>query len=318
MRNILTTVLAAIVALAAAPQAMAQASSRAWVSGHGTDAAGCGSPAAPCRSLQYAHDQIIAGGGEIDVLDPAGYGALHITKSVSIVNDGVGTAGVQSASGGAITIDAGPSGQVYLRGLNIDGIDFAGANGIVFNSGASLIISACVVRHFNTNGIVLQPASGASNIVVTGTMVANNSAIGLYFIPPKDAAPTISLAIAHLTATDNGEAGVAIDNSQATGATTVAMSAIDVFHNPTYGVAINAEAAGTSVSIDESHISLNGLYGLFRGGQAIVHLSRSVIDQNQTGILDALVGQAIFSTRDNRVAGNTTFDAPAMQTEAVH
>ena len=79
---------------------------RAWVSGHGIDTAACGAPTSPCRSLQYVHDNIIAAGGEIDVLDPAGYGSVTITKSLSIVNDGVGTAGVQATAGDAIAINA--------------------------------------------------------------------------------------------------------------------------------------------------------------------------------------------------------------------
>src|SRR5471032_289873 len=123
------------------------ASSRIWVSGHGVDQAGCGAPTAPCRSLQYAHDHIVAG-GEIDILDPAGYGSVTISKSISIVNDGVGTAGVQASSGAAITISAGPNDNVYLRGLNIDGVLEAGFTGVQFNSGASLTVIDCVVQHF--------------------------------------------------------------------------------------------------------------------------------------------------------------------------
>ena len=77
----------------AAPAAEASGVARAWVSGKGTDVSGCGAPTHPCRSLQYVHDNIIEAGGEIDVLDAAGYGAITITKSISIVNDGVGVAG---------------------------------------------------------------------------------------------------------------------------------------------------------------------------------------------------------------------------------
>src|SRR5471032_1909466 len=113
------------------------ASNRVWVSGHGVDQPGCGAPTAPCRSLQFAHDTVAAG-GEIDILDPAGYGAITITKAISIVNDGVGTAGVQASSGAAITINAGPSDSVYLRGLNIDGLQESATNGVQFNSGAAL------------------------------------------------------------------------------------------------------------------------------------------------------------------------------------
>src|SRR5471032_1756282 len=128
----------AVIAMAlAAGTAAHAAATRVWVSGHGVDTAGCGAPTAPCRSLQYAHDHAVGAGGEIDILDPAGYGAITITKAISIVNDGVGTAGVQATSGTAITINAAAGDDIYLRGLNVDGVHASGTYGVVFNSGAS-------------------------------------------------------------------------------------------------------------------------------------------------------------------------------------
>jgi hypothetical protein len=104
--------------LSAAP---AQAGpNRTWVSGRGTDAGGC-PVTAPCRTFAFALTQT-AVGGEIDVLDPAGYGPVTITKSISIVNDGVGVAAIGVESGNAITINAGAHDSVHLRGDNdIDG-----------------------------------------------------------------------------------------------------------------------------------------------------------------------------------------------------
>src|SRR5205807_2438491 len=98
-----------------------------WVSVHGADAAGCGAPTNPCRTFQYVHDNTVAPGGEIDVLDAGGYGAIVITKSISIVNDGVGTVGVQQPIAGedAIVIQASASDTVYLRGLNVEGLGVA-------------------------------------------------------------------------------------------------------------------------------------------------------------------------------------------------
>src|SRR5450631_4083490 len=119
--------------------ANAQVAPRAWVSGHGVDAAGCGAPTNPCRSFQYTHDHIVAAGGEIDILDPAGYGAITITKAISIVNEGVGEAGVQATAGNAIAINAGATDSVYLKGLNIDGQGTA-LHGVVVNSVGSLTI----------------------------------------------------------------------------------------------------------------------------------------------------------------------------------
>jgi hypothetical protein len=85
----------------------------------GTDSGAC-TRAAPCRTFALALTQTAAG-GEIDVLDPAGYGAVTINKSISIVNDGVGVAAIGASSGNAITITAGASDSVHLRGLTIEG-----------------------------------------------------------------------------------------------------------------------------------------------------------------------------------------------------
>jgi hypothetical protein len=98
----------------------AHAANQTWVSGKGTDAGGC-PVTAPCRTFAFALTQT-AVGGEIDVLDPAGYGPVTITKSISIVNDGVGVAAIGVESGNAITINAGAHDSVHLRGDNdIDG-----------------------------------------------------------------------------------------------------------------------------------------------------------------------------------------------------
>ncbi len=97
---------------------------RTWVSGKGTDSGAC-TRAAPCQTFAFALTQTAAG-GEIDVLDPAGYGTVTITKAISIVNDGVGVAAIGTASGNGITINAGASDSVHLRGLTIEGIGSRG------------------------------------------------------------------------------------------------------------------------------------------------------------------------------------------------
>src|SRR5262245_56536857 len=80
----------------------AQAQSRVFVAAQGLDSNPC-TFAQPCRSFQKAHDTVVAG-GEIDVLDPAGYGAVLITKAISI--QGHGFAGLAVPSGDGITVNA--------------------------------------------------------------------------------------------------------------------------------------------------------------------------------------------------------------------
>src|SRR5262245_11327588 len=101
---------------------------RSFISANGSDANPC-TPPLPCRTLQAAHNNTTAG-GEINMLDPAGYGTVNITKAISIVNDGVGSAGILvPASGTGITINAGATDKINLRGLIIEGAGI-GATGI--------------------------------------------------------------------------------------------------------------------------------------------------------------------------------------------
>src|SRR5947199_4073101 len=101
--------------------AHAQLSRTAVSAARGNDANNC-DVATPCRSFQRAHDQTNSD-GEVTVLDPGGYGALTITKSISIVNDGVGEASILvSGDSTGITINAGAAAYINLRGITIQGI----------------------------------------------------------------------------------------------------------------------------------------------------------------------------------------------------
>src|SRR5947209_5706519 len=103
--------------LAAAP-AHAQAT-RTWVSGVGDDANPC-SRTAPCKTFAGAISKTAAG-GEINVLDPGGFGAVTITKSITIRSDHV-EAGVLVSGTNAIIVSAGPNDRIVLEGLDIEGL----------------------------------------------------------------------------------------------------------------------------------------------------------------------------------------------------
>src|SRR5262245_13737845 len=96
---------------------LAQAQTRLFVAAQGLDSNPC-TFAQPCRTFQHAHD-VMASGGEIDVLDPAGYGAVIITKAISI--QGHGFAGISTTfNAQAIRIDATAQDIVNLNGLLLD------------------------------------------------------------------------------------------------------------------------------------------------------------------------------------------------------
>jgi hypothetical protein len=162
---------------------------RTFVSGTGTDSGTC-ARAAPRRTFAFALTQTAAG-GEIGVLDPAGYDPVTITKAISIVNGG-GLAAIGASSGNAITINAGASDSVHLRGLTIDGFG-APATGILFNTGGNLTIANCVVRGFT---------STSSSFSVSNTIASNNSGgVGIFITPTGSAAVTGVLS--EVTANNN-------------------------------------------------------------------------------------------------------------------
>ena len=154
MRHIAFTGTALVVA-AVLSSAPAQAlNTRSFVSAQsGSDSNTC-TRLSPCRTFAYAITQTSAG-GEINTLDPGGYGPVTITQAISIVS-GLGEAGVLVPSGGTgITINAGPTDVVNLRGLIIEGAG-VGQDGIDFNTGGALTIENCVVRNLTGNGHLLR------------------------------------------------------------------------------------------------------------------------------------------------------------------
>src|SRR5215831_13328873 len=120
--------LSAATLVATLASSSAYAANRTFVSGTGDDTNPC-SLGAPCRSFAGAIVQTSAG-GEIAVLDTAGYGAVTITKAVSIVNEEGVEAGITVTSGDGITINAGASDVINLRGLTLVGA--GGGSGITF------------------------------------------------------------------------------------------------------------------------------------------------------------------------------------------
>ena len=117
-RNLLVIAATAVAGICFASAAQAQAS-RTWVSGTGLDTNPC-SRTQPCLTFAGAFANTLAG-GEINVLDPGGYGNLTINKSISIYNDGAGEAGIVVSGVNAIVINAGATDVVNLRGLTLNG-----------------------------------------------------------------------------------------------------------------------------------------------------------------------------------------------------
>lgn len=151
--------------------------SRTWVSGVGDDANPC-SRTAPCKTFAGAISKTAAG-GEIDALDPAGYGAVTIIKAITIDGGGGQVASVLVSGTNGIVVQAGPSDVVILRNLRINGIG-TGINGIRFLSGKDLNVEDCYIFGFTTNGldIALNQATQAT-VHVFHSVFKQNGGVGI-------------------------------------------------------------------------------------------------------------------------------------------
>lgn len=167
-----------VLTLGVSSLANAQAT-RTWVSGVGDDANPC-SRTAPCKTFAGAISKT-ATTGEISVLDPGGFGAINITKSITINGDGT-LAGILASLVNGVIVNAG-TGVVYLRNITINGAG-NGLNGIRYLAAKELHVENCAIYGFgntgagNGNGIIA--ALGASgNLFVRNTTIFNCAVAGI-------------------------------------------------------------------------------------------------------------------------------------------
>ena len=150
--------------------AQAQAT-RTWVSGVGDDANPC-SRTAPCKTFAGAISKT-ATCGEISVLDPGGFGAVTITKAITINGDGT-LAGILAAGTNGIIINATSTSDVILRSLSINGA-CSGLDGIRFLAGRHVRVENCTIYDFTDDGIdvVYNLAGGVGQLTVQNTSISN-------------------------------------------------------------------------------------------------------------------------------------------------
>lgn len=159
-------------ALAAAAGGARAATQRTFVASNGVDTAACSLPA-PCRTFAAAIANTLPG-GEVIVLDSAGYGGATITQSVSIIAPAGIYAGISVFTGDGITI-ATPGLNVVLRGLAINGL--GGQNGIAFLQGASLVVDRCQVSSMADNGIAIFAPGSRTSISDSEITAAANTGV---------------------------------------------------------------------------------------------------------------------------------------------
>ncbi|MHB8446653.1 MAG: right-handed parallel beta-helix repeat-containing protein [Rudaea sp.] len=281
---------AGLLILFATSTAFAQAT-RTWVSGVGDDANPC-SRTAPCKTFAGAISKT-APGGTIDALDPGGFGALTITKAITL--EAVGSVASVLVSGtNGIVVAAQPTDQVIIRGLTIEGLG-TGINGINFVSGGQLVIERCVIQAFTSSGINLATPT-ASQLVVTDTTIDKTSSSGpAVYVQATGSAPSVTLD--RVRVVGNGGYGVLVKN----GIVAIRHSTLNQNY---YGVRAISSLATAQVTLDDSIVSGNTGVGVSAvGSTASVVISRSTITGNGSG-----VSGSVTSFGDNRIFNNNGND----------
>jgi hypothetical protein len=253
--------------------AQAQAT-RTWVSGVGDDVNPC-SRTAPCKTFAGAISKT-ATGGEIDALDPAGFGGVTATKSITIDGgDGSGFGGILASSTFGVQVN-GAGAVVTLRRLSINGgpPNLPGTFGIRFIQGNRLRVENCKIFNFAAvgSGVGIEVALGtAGTVYVTDSTIYNNNR-GMR------------------VTTTSGAVVVVVENSF-------------IGHNGTEGVKLDSnaflEARNSQFSFNATGVSLTG--GATSGAD-LIHCE--VISNTGTGLAAGTSGFTRIG--DSSFIGNAT------------
>jgi hypothetical protein len=163
-------VLAAFLAITLNVTPASAQATRTWVSGTGDDANPC-SRTAPCKTFAGAISKTAAA-GEINVIDPGGFGAVTITKAITIRSDHV-EAGVLVSGTNGIVVAAGAADHVVLYGLDIEGVNL-GLNGVQITSGGTIQIINCTIHQFTGSGVNVVSSTAGTRVTIKDTIITKN------------------------------------------------------------------------------------------------------------------------------------------------
>ena len=302
-RLVLNVLTIALLTLGAASLAHAQAT-RTWVSGVGDDVNPC-SRTAPCKTFAGAISRTFIN-GEIDVLDPGGYGTLTITKSITI-DGGTGSGWASVLASGApagFTINITPNvndplAQVIVRHVAFNGTGASGAigtrtgiRGINYIQGQSLIVEDCQIENFTTNGIDV-------NLTNNGILKVTNTSIESIGVDGIHLATTAGQVLATIEncriqdcASDGIEAGTHVR---------AAIRGSVITNNASTG--IRTSSTDAILNIDDILVSYSGT-GLQASAGSTMNVSDSIIAQCATGV--NANGGTMASFQGNSLISNTS------------
>lgn len=250
-------VLLAATAFTASAHAVGGAT-RTWVSGVGDDADAC-SRTAPCRTFAGAMARTTEN-GEIDALDSGGFGAVTITKGITIDGTGV-IGGILNGGSTGIVINAGPEDAVVLRGLSIDGAGpitgppasgcvFSGLTGISVRSAGSVRIESTLIADQQQAGIAVIPSAASPSVLLDGVTVTNGCGTGVDVAPTATGTAKLLVRNATISNTTTGLRVGAGGHAWLTGSS--------IFGNDT---GLLADGGGIIDALDQNQIVGNGTNG---------------------------------------------------------
>jgi parallel beta helix pectate lyase-like protein len=294
MRLMLNTLAVFGVCLLCSSLAQAQAT-RTWVSGVGDDVNPC-SRTAPCKTFAGAISKTAAG-GEISALDPGGFGAVTITKSITINGDGT-LAGILASLVNGIIVNAGAADKVIIRNVSLQGAG-NGINGIRFLAGGQLSVENCTIIGFTGFGIEVNKTASA-NVYVKDTNITK-VATGISF---TTSGGNIVAHLDNVRIEGNGNGVLVATNSFAN------ITRSSIFQNATNGIQVSA--AGSVANVESTVVSHNGTGLNASVSSANIRISNVTVFNNGTGI-NAAGGSTVLGFFNNRIAGNGTNGAPTAQ-----
>ena len=296
-----------LVLLTVSVAARAQAT-RTWVSGVGDDANPC-SRTAPCKTFAGAISKT-ATGGEINVLDPGGFGGVTITKSITISSDRF-EAGVLVSGTNAIIVNAPITANVVLRGLDIEGLG-TGLAGIKVLAAGSVHVENCTINNFTQVGIDFVPASATvmtGQLHVSNTIVRNSQGASSGGIRVKPGANVTALATIENTQLRNNQFGLRVeDNSKVTAKNTIAAG------NTGAGFLAVSNVTGVTLNLDGC-VTVGNANGIKADNpNAMVRFNNCTIIGNATGIATTNGGHTVtFAGSNNNADSGVATDSITRQ-----
>jgi len=298
-RSTINALAIAVCMIAFASFAQAQAT-RTWVSGVGDDANPC-SRTAPCKTFAGAISKT-AVDGEIDALDPGGFGAVTVTKAITIEGNGYGSILAAGTTAVIINITATScSNTVQLRNISMNGAG-TGTNGVRILSSVTntnVFIENCQIFGFragNGRGIS-DERTGAGTLHVFDCLIKNNSGVGILMTGTGQVRGTLNRNY-----TEFNSNGVLIS-----GATNIAVVR-DSVAGSNASTGMGAQTAG-QLEIVNCLIDHNGNGIGANDASTVVRVSRTTVTRSTSNGL-SLLGGSIFSYGNNEVAGNAGSNGP--------